>query len=694
MSFKHWQFVYVFLLLAVPTFAITHVSIAPIPAPIRSSYFTVTINGHRSPVVHAVRSYYLLSFDYDGPATVSVRASDPYYWDRGVEIQPMRYGIRPVRRGAVITFRIPGPQNGPVKLVIARPGDHFDDSEMLFLFGNAPDESHVTASTPGVRYYGPGVHHENIDAQSGDRIYLAPGAVIFGALNLWQVHDVRVFGRGIIDYSGPQNPDEDTGWIHRPNWHCIVMDHARDIEIDGITCIVHSRTWQIQMTDSRHIGFYNVNVVGGDPANANQDGMDFLATRDATIRDCFIRAADDDFSLIGNWGGYTQAAMRAPGGTVANITVEDSVLSTSISNTVRVGWPEKTFQSANILFRNLDVLHTGYGACKVPFAFFEMWTNPLGVETHSDYRISDIRLENYYSLLQIRQPHSSVHGITFSNVTAMDGPPMVPSVLSGNIQGVSLDGIRTLGGIAADDAQIPLGVENDAAEPSYKPGAVNASFGYAPALIRPHQPVTFSVAAPAEGWSYQWLFGDGTAASGAIVRHAFPDTEGTLLDGSGRFRVLLRASKPGESDVWASRPVVVERATLPATAPPSMLAPGLARTQEGKSEGQASVWEGFLRIPSAGGYTLTLLTSRSATLSIDDLPPAHSPVARAQPCGSTGDAVQATRLSAALAVGLHRVRIEFGPGVENEPEPDGEPMLYWQGPQTPLAPVPADALAH
>ncbi len=168
------QFLIACSLFALPAPAATHVSIAPILAPIRSSDFTVTINGHATPVVHAVSQYYFLSFDYDGPATVSVRASDPYYWDRGVEVQPMRYGIRPVRSGAVITFRIPGPQNGPVKLVIARPGDHFADSQMLFLFGNPPDESHVTAATPGIRYYGPGVHHENIDAHSGDRIYLAP----------------------------------------------------------------------------------------------------------------------------------------------------------------------------------------------------------------------------------------------------------------------------------------------------------------------------------------------------------------------------------------------------------------------------------------------------------------------------------------------------------------------------------------
>ncbi len=667
-------------------FAATHVSIPPIPAPIRSDYFTVTINGHRSPVVHAASSYYLLNFDLDGPATVSVRAPDPHFWDRGVEIQPMRYGIRPRRNGAVIAFRIPG----PVKLSVARPGDHFADSQMLFLLGSPPDRSGITAATPGIRYYGPGVHHEAIDAHSGDRIYLAPGAVLFGSLNFWQVQNVHVSGRGLIIYNGPQNPDDDTGWMHKRDWHCIVMDQASGIEIDGITCIVRSRTWQIQMTDSRHIGFYNVNVIGGHPRNANQDGMDFIGTSDATVRDCFIRASDDDFAIMGNWDGYTPEAMLAPGEPVTNITIEDSVLSTSISNTVRAGWPQKTFESAHVVLRNLDVIHGGFGACDVPFSFFEMWTDPEGIETHTDYRISNIRLEEYYSLMQIRQPNSRVRGIVFSNITAMDGPPMVPSVLSGGVSGVALDGVRTLGNLTASNSAVPLEVGSGAAQPTYEAGPIDASFDYAPGLIRPHTPVTFHVTTPVAGWQYQWLFGDGTTAAGVVVRHAFSDAEGTLLDGSGRFRVLLRAFQAAQSDVWASRSVVVAPETMPASTPEST-AQGLSAT----NSGEGTVREGWLRVPSDGGYTITLLTSRVATLQIDDLPPAQSPPLRMQVCGSPGDAVQPTQLSAALRAGLHRIRIALSTGIENAATgAHGEPVLYWQGPQTPLAPIPASALFH
>jgi hypothetical protein len=664
----------------VGAFAATHVSIAPIPEEVRSEQFIVTIDGHRTPVVHAASSYSLLNFDVDGPATVSVRAADVHFWDRGVEIQPMRYGIRPVRRGATITFRIPG----PVKLSVSRPGDHFADGVMLFLLGSPPEgegegrTEKVEGKAGSVRYYGPGVHREDIEAESGDRIYLAPGAVVFGSLNFWQVHDVRVFGRGMVIYDGPQDPLDDSGWRHVPAWHCMTMDHARDVEIDGITCVTRSRTWQVQMTDSHGIGLYNVNVIGGEAHDANQDGLDWIGSGDTTVRNCFIRASDDDFAIQGNWDGYTDEAMRIPGEDVSNITIEDSVVSTSISNTLRVGWPKKTFRSAHVTLKNLDVIHSGLGGCVVPFGFVEMWSDAEGVESHTDYRFENIRLEDFYSLAQLRMVNPpGIDGVVFSNLAAMDGGGMVPSVVSGPVKGVAFDGVRVAGKVAARDADVPVEVSGGAAEPTYGPGSTDASWTYAPGLIRPRERVTFRVTEPETGWRYEWLFGDGTRAVGAVVEHAFPDAEGTLLDGSGRFRVLLHATR-GSDEVWVSRGVVVAATVQAASLEPGGGA-GLVKTVTG--DGRGTEYDGWVRVPRDGGYTLTLLTSRRATLQLDDLPSVRSPELRIQVCGSPGDAVQAVRVSAGLRAGLHRVRIELDPGIENEPAPvGGGPALSWEGP--------------
>ena len=659
------------------------VTLAPIPDEVRSTLFRVTLNGRRSDVLHAATGYYLLNFEETGETagavTVSVIASDPHFWDAGVEIQPMRLGIRPVRHGATITFSMAGPE----KLTISRPGDHFSDADILFLFANSPNHSGITANTPHVRYYGPGAHHENIDAHSGDTIYIAPGAVVFGSLNLWQVHDVHVLGTGTIVYDGPQDPHSDQGWMHKPNWHVIVMDNASNIEIDGITCITRSRSWQIQMRDSHHIGFYNIKVIGGNPNDANQDGMDWLGGGDTTVRNSFFRASDDVFALQGNWDGYDPALMRVPGHNVSNITIEDTIASTSISNTIRVNWPQKTFNSAHFQMSDVDVIHTGFGACKVPFAFFELWADPDGRGSHRDYRFHDIRLEDWYSLFQIRQPLPEVRDFSFSEMWTMDGPAMVPSVLKGDVSGVALRGASLQGYRGAEPV-----VEDGAAQPVIEPAAIDARFGYTAGLLKAGQRIAFTAAAPAqEGRRFEWIFGDGSRGEGREARHAFPDAEGTLLDGSGRFRVLLHISDRDHHQAWQSESVVLLRAARLG---------GVSVGYAVRDAPASRFFSRLIHIPADGGYTFTLLTSTGATFDIDDLPTVHTPKSRAQVCGAEGDAVQPVRVSVALKTGDHRIWIDRRTGIENAAAlpgiPADQPVLLWEGPGIEREPVPSTAL--
>ncbi len=645
---------------------------APIPQEVRSTHYIVSINGHRSPVVHAASNYYLLNFDVDGPATVSITADDPHFWDRGVEVQPVRHGIRPVRHRGTITF----PVTGPVKLSISRPGDHFAESEMLFLFGNVPEAKPVTASTVGVRYFGPGAHHENIDAQSGDRIYLAPGAVIFGALNLWQVHDVRIFGTGIIVYDGPQNPNDDEGWMHKPNWHCIVMDNANNVEIDGITCITRSRTWQVQMKDSRHIGFYNVKVVGGNPNNANQDGLDWLGGGDTTVSNSFFRASDDVFALQGNWDGYDLSLLTQPGHDVTNISISGTVASTSISNTIRVGWPQKTFNTAHFHMSDMDVIHTGFGACKVPFAFFELWADPDGHGSHDDYSFQKIRLEDWYSLFQLRQPAPQIRNVSFDQVWAMNGAAMLPPVVSGDVQGVRLRG-AALDGITGTLPMVLSGAE----APKVETGSIPDSFQYSDGVLLPGTSVRFtSYAKEKEGRRFEWIFGDGRRGSGQQVVHRFADGKGTLLDGSGSFRVLLHVSDADGTESWSSRFVVLGKSGADQR-------PAGTKQFEAVIAADAQRYDGSFDVPVAGGYTVTLLTSTAATLSVDGRSPVLSPKPRPQVCGATGDAVQPVRDSVVLAPGKHSISVIRSAAVENavvsKSNTFGEPLVLLEGPSMP-----------
>ncbi len=687
--------------------------IYPLPNEIRSSHFSVAVNGQPIPVAHAATTYYFVNFALKGKAEISITADADSYWDKGVEVQPWRWGLRPVVKGRTISFSMAQ----PMKLSLSRPGDHAAGAERLFLFANAPEVNPPKQGEAGIRYYGPGAYHENINAKSGETIYLAPGAVVFGALNFWGVENVKVRGRGTIVYDGPQDPNHDEGWMHKPNWHVIGMDHARNVQISGITCIVRSRTWMIQMLGSRQVTFDNVKVIGGCPGNANQDGMDWLGGGDTVIRDSFFRASDDIFALYGNWLGYETQALTTPGETVDNILIEDSVLSTSISNVVRVSWPQKIFDSHHFTMKNSDVIHMGMGGCKIPFGLLEIWDAPGGQGQHADYSFENIRLEDWYSLLQVRRQDAIVRGVSLKDVWALETPSLVPSVVSGDVSGVALENVKIGGAVAGQNSDLPVKVESGSAALRYGLGdGPHAVFRFEPSAVRTGTKVTFDASGshgPLE--KYEWLFGDGGRAHGRVVRHAFADAKGTLLDGSGRFRVLLKVTDASGREDWSYQPVVVADTYTPSVAGSdagqglqyryyegadlkladlARLAPatsGVTKTlrvaDRKRAEDYGFVFEGLIDAPMDGGYTFLLLANDAAELQIDSRMIAVSPPLKAQVCGMAGNMVQVTAGSIGLRAGKHK----FHAAMTHSAGPDGF-AVKWQGPGMALTEVGGDAL--
>jgi len=686
-----------------------HPALPQIPAEIASHQFVVTIDGHSTPVNHAALNLYFLNFEARKHATIQVTAPTDDFWAAGVEVQPWRLNIRPKREGRTLTFKL----DGPAKISISRPGDFLTDATMLFLFANPPERNPPTAPAPSRQYFGPGVHRENIDAHTGDTIYLAPGAVVFGSLNLWRVDHVKVFGRGVIVYDGPQNPADDDGWMHKRNWHCIVMDNAHDISIEGITCVVRSRTWQIQMKDSRNILFDNIKVIGANAGNANADGMDWLGGGDTIVRNSFFRAADDIFAMQSSWEGYGPVAFAVQGKPVTNITVKDSVLSTSVSNIVRAGWPQKNFEGGNFLLRNSDVLHAGFGGCGVPFALMELWADPAGRGESSGFHFDSIRMEDWYSLFNLRQSKAgNLLDVTFTDIAGLETPSLVASALKGNIEDVAVDNLVTAGTLATSAAAVPVTVEANTPSPIIHNTGPAAHILVRRGLIRPHDKVHFEAvpdASDTRHLHYTWLFGDGKQATGRKVKHRFPDTEGTLRDRSGRFRILLHITVDGippstERNTWIEQPIVVADALQPALTP-RRGQPGISyQIGAGPTGGTVSSFaldqikqlpshytltlEGDLTVPDDGAYAFLVIANEAASMELDGRQAASAPAPFPQLCGLAGSAARPISVSAALARGRHHIKITetHTAGVDNF-------RVLWQGAQ-PLAPIPSNLLSH
>jgi hypothetical protein len=722
-------FLVALLALPIAAHAATRVQAAPVPAEMKSTAFTVTVNGQPVDVAHAAASYDWVSFDVTGPVDIAITADEPGFWDHGVDIQPWRLGIRPARDGKTIRFHLAA----PAKLSISRPGDFLNHAAMLFLFAGTPPPPPPTG--PKVTTIPAGIHRESLNPKSGDTIYLAPGAYVFGSLNLFNVGGVRILGRGTIVYEGTQDPSTDEGWMQKPDWHCIGSMNSRNVQIDGLTCIVRARTWSIQMKDSMQFTFDDLRVIGGNPGNANQDGMDWLGGGDTIVRDAFIRASDDDLALEGNWDGYLEADMLRPGHDVQNILVEHSELSTSISNIVRSAWPRKTFNSRNFTLRDSDILHGGIGGCGQTFGLLGMWGADAAKGEHANYTFENLFLDNWYSLVQIQldQPagQPGIHGFTFRNIWAPDQPPLAYSTLMGDVSGVTFDNVKYGQTVATADANLPLIASDGAQPPIFTPTHTPvARFTVDPPFFAPGQKVTFTAQENA-GARYTWLFGDGTQATGRGINHKFPDAEGTLLDGAatgaGRFRVLLhveeRTGNPHSSNPdstsqdWAAQGVVAVAKWHDATSTLISSLPGLAwqiypgvwtelpdlSRQQAVFNGEslnvqadpqgftryAAVWDGFIDIPADGGYTFHLLDRDGARLVIDGVEVARTGSPFSQVCGSPGNAVRYDRGSLGLRAGRHILHLE---GLHSVSQ--GAPQVLWEGPSLPITPVPSAAYSH
>lgn len=707
--------------------AAAQVQAAPVPPEMRTGFFAVTVDNQRIDVAHAASNYEFVSFDTTRAFDITITAADPHFWDAGVDIEPWRLGLRATHvpgEPQTIRFRLPG----PVKLSISRPGDFLNQARMLFVFAGTPPRPPPPG--PNVTIIPPGVHRESLNPKSGDTIYLAPGAYVFGSLNLWKVENVKVLGRGTIIYEGPQTLGDDQGWMQKPDWHCITAYQAHNVEIDGLTCIVRARTWSIQMKNSTGFRYDDLRVMGGNPPNANQDGMDWLGGGDAVVNNAFIRSSDDDLAMEGNWDGYTDADMLRPGSDVSNIVVENSELSTSISNVVRIAWPRKTFNSSNFTLRNSDILHAGIGACGQTFGLLGLWGANGAKGEHSNITFENLFLDHWYSLLQMEQEEPGLHGFTFRNIWALDQPPLAESTITGSVQDVTFDNVRYGQTRVANDAQLPLVVSGGAEEPRFvPPSTLTAEFQVDPPVFMPGKKVTLTAKA-VPGAHYTWLFGDGSAAHGRLVRHRFPDARGTDLDGkngAGRFRVLLHVTDDAGHQDWAAQGIVVVQQWHDAVKTPGPTTPGFgwkiyvgawsglpdfstlqpALTGESPSlsanaqddaqtsgdaqalTSYATTWDGFIQVPADGGYTFHLIDRDGARLVIDGAEVARTGQPFAQVCGSPGNALRYDRGAIGLRAGFHTIHLEA-----LNTASAGAPRLLWESATMPPADVPASAFSH
>ncbi|MFZ2644515.1 MAG: glycosyl hydrolase family 28 protein [Verrucomicrobiia bacterium] len=216
-------------------------------------------------------------WDMEQPVQVEVQSRSAV---RSAVVRPTSFGIRPVIEGNRISFSLDRPR--PV--VVEVNGTH----HALHLFASPPEKDAPAPNTPGVRFFGPGVHRPGrIELKSNETVYLAGGAVVYGSIQAKNATNVRIAGRGVLDVSEMER-GKGAGAIR--------LFGCSNVTVEGIV-MRDPDVWCCSLFGCSQVTISNVKLVGLWRYNA--DGIDVCNSQDVVVCDSFVRAFDDALVVKG-----------------------------------------------------------------------------------------------------------------------------------------------------------------------------------------------------------------------------------------------------------------------------------------------------------------------------------------------------------------------------------------------------------
>lgn len=427
-----------------------------------SADFQVLINGRRADVFLARigerwqqapndlgESYSFLQYDFTGSSEVKIIA--PGRNLSKTIIRPQSAGIQPqFVNDSTIVLKIAK----PCILSVEPEGK----KRPLLIFANAPELEKPHKNDTSVLYYGPGIHRpENgiVVLKGNQTLYLAGGAILESTIRIENAGNVTICGRGIL--SGNR-----WKWQEGPGM-MISMVNSKNILIDGIV-VRGAPKWTIVPKGSDNVTINNVKICNSGVL-WNDDGINPVNSRNVTVRNCFIRSADDCIAFKG---------MEHEWGNTENILIEKSLLWTDHARVVLMGHESRAKRMGDITFRDLEILHHGI----FPLFFLEPGEDMLlenvnfeNIHINADppphisvkNRIWMAVIRPYITRFNRNMTWGRINGVSFKNVTLDGGNDLYSVFVEGagdsedlRIRGISFDNVRLQGELLTPESNLVI----------------------------------------------------------------------------------------------------------------------------------------------------------------------------------------------------------------------------------------------
>jgi hypothetical protein len=426
------------------------------PNPTPALGITMTVGGvpvRISDNITALESRFAMA----GPVTVVITVNNGV---TSAAIRPRAFGMTPIISGNTITFTLKEPRkfvvdiNGVkdrlfifadplevsppvlgqanVKNVMDFAGVSNSGVVSTAAIQSAIDWVSANHTTKNILFFPDGVYAAStLYLKNYVQIYLASGAALLADsdkshysticpdyadqigisafLVMDNVHDVKIFGRGVINGNGYHLYANGGFGTHRIE--TIFTEHGSyNLTLTDVL-FTNSHFYQSHFIGSHDITLTNIkfhNAPGGDPTHVNDDGFKVSASYNVTYRDGWISARDDTI---------TTAACCGP--TLATQSVD------------------------NVLLDNIVLDGTGSASASVRFAFTDYGFTVHNVTMSNIYDVGIARKEVF-----LIQPWGSDYdykvnwgAITLKNWTIESNTPIVYFNLDGNVSTVTVSNI-------------------------------------------------------------------------------------------------------------------------------------------------------------------------------------------------------------------------------------------------------------
>jgi hypothetical protein len=328
------------------------------PTIAKSEIYQVLANKIDIPVGHEISNdtiFETTMFTLSGNNEVEVVVKDPI---ESYSIHPLSKNIKGTKDGNKLSFEISEPANLMVKI---------NDNPPLLLFVTPKETNIPNPEDENVLYFGPGTHDiGRLQLKDNQTVYIAGGARVYGTLEGYEVKNVKIMGRGILDGS------KHTSWEKRI--FGIYFERSENITIEGIG-IRENYWWVTEFLLCKNVNISNINLFS---FNRNNGGLMMDGCQGFTARDSFILTHDDCIC---------PHALNAAGNgepIAENYLFENLVLYNVLSgNGIRIGASFETESVRNWKFKNIDVIAHTAGAAL--YADHSDWAN-----------VEDLSFINFY----------------------------------------------------------------------------------------------------------------------------------------------------------------------------------------------------------------------------------------------------------------------------------------------------------